>query len=260
MRLRVVGTKTLSDVPYFSRLAMKLTRLHVTVIAVVGPLAVALLVVALQGQEDAASPSQSAQAPTPPQIRERSAAMAPPESLPSCGAISPFGMLDTPCNPNITIAPSGGAAPGEASAETSVIGPVPDFVDVQVVGSVEGSGVAASMLKTAGRNLAATHASPDSLLVDTSNMSDVAVAAAVQDALKRGQYIIVDGKDSMESSDKLNKIMQDLNLPQMPGVTAYGLSKGADGKLNITPLQTVANEKGVRQINQIRNVLNINKT
>jgi hypothetical protein len=200
----------------FSRLSMKLTRLHVTAIAVFVPLAVALIASTVQEQEDAGTTPQSAQAPTPPQIRERSAAMAPAESLPPCGAISPFGKLDTPCNPNITVAQSGGAVPGEATSETSVVGAVPDFVDVQVVGSV-GGGVAASMLKAAGRNLAAAHASPDSLLVDTSNTSDVAVAAAVQDALNRGQYIIVDGNDSMQSSDRLNQIMRDLNLRIVQG-------------------------------------------
>lgn len=239
---------------------MKLNSLQVVVVFASILVVLGLLVSTDPAQQDEPPPLQkNVQVPTPPKSPAMQATMAPAESLPPCGAVSPFAKLDAPCNPNVTVAQSGGAGPAEASNETSIMGAVPDFVDVQVVGSV-GTGVAASLLKAAGRNLAPTHASPDSVLVDTSNTSDVAVAAAVQEALNRGQYIIVDGGDSMESSDRVNQIMRDLNLLHMRGVTAYGLAKGTDGKLNVTPLQTVANEKGVRQINQIHNVLNINKT
>jgi len=239
---------------------MKFNRTHVTFIAALSLVVLGLFVSTNPEQEDGPSLfQQNAQAPTPPQSRATQAAMAPEESLPPCGAVRPFAKLDAPCNPDITVAQSGGGGPAEVTTQTSIMGAVPDFVEVQVVGSL-GTGVAASLLKAAGRNLAATHSSPDSILVDTSNTSDVAVVAAVQDALNRGQYIIVDGIDSMESSDRLNQIMRNLNLLHMRGVTAYGLSKGTDGMLNVTPLQTVANEKGVRQINQIHNVLNINKT
>ena len=54
--------------------------------------------------------------------------------------------------------------------------------------------------------------------------------------------------------------MGDMNLLSMTGVTAYGLSKGNDGKLEVMPLQSLPNEKGVRPINQIHNVLGIKKS
>ena len=197
---------------------------------------------------------------TPAYSSEPHMAKPAPEAMPPCDTVSPFAAATVACS-HIARSPQtdsalGGAAP---SNEGSVMASVPDFVKVEVIGSL-GGGIAASLLKAAERDLAGTTDNHDSILIDSSAMPDATVATTIQQALSRGQYIIVDGSDSIESSTKLNRIMSDLKLLSMSGVTAYGLSKGSDGKLEITPLQNLPNEKGVRSINQIHNVLGIKKS
>jgi hypothetical protein len=197
---------------------------------------------------------------TPAYSSEPRMAKPAPESMPPCDTVSPFAAATVACS-QVARSPHTDSAIGDAapSNEGSVMGAVPDFVKVEVIGSL-GGGVAASLLKAAERDLAGTTDNHDAMLIDSSAMPDAAVATTIQQALSRGQYIIVDGSDSIESSTKLNRIMADLNLLSMSGVTAYGISKGTDGKLEITPLQNLPNEKGVRSINQIHNVLGIKKS
>ena len=240
---------------------MKLKRMH-GVLMVAGVVASLVVVLGAWHTQDDLTVDQPKVEPgaTTPHSDEPQVAMQAPESRPPCDAVSPFAAANVACSADEpTLQADATLAASGSTAEESVIGPVPDFVKVKVVGSL-GGGVAAALLKAAGRDLAVTSDSHDSVLVDSSTTPDVEVAATIQQALSRGQYIIVDGSDSLESSTKLNRIMGELNLLSMNGVTAYGLSKGTDGKFNITPLQSLADEKGARSINQIHNVLGIKKS
>lgn len=240
---------------------MKLNRTHGAFIAA-GVAAALIALLATHPTQDNLTVGQHKVEPrvTPPDGSEPQKTAQAPDSRPPCETVSPFAATSVACKQTERGSHSdsalGGAAP---STEASVMGSVPDFVRVEVVGSV-GGGVAASLLRAAGRDLAGTADSHDSMLIDSSAMPDADVATTIQQALSRSQYIIVDGSDSIESSTKLNRIMGDLKLLSMSGVTAYGLTKGADGKLEITPLQNLPNEKGERSIDQIHNVLGIKKS
>jgi hypothetical protein len=197
------------------------------------------------------------------------------ESKKACGSPSPFGPVDPACETvaksatTATIADTSdaSAAAGDGPDAASVaaaaggqqsIAAIPDFLKVEIAGA-PGNGIVAKLLKSAGRNLAGTPGNSDSMLIDGFAQPNSSVVTAVQDALSRGQYIIVDGGDSTESSAKINQIMLDLDMPHKSGVTAYGISKSPNGAVNVTPLQTLPNEKGGRPIDQIHNILGIEK-
>jgi hypothetical protein len=239
---------------------MKLNRTHVAFMALgIAVALVALLSTHTPPSELAVGLPKVDPHLTPAYNSKQHVAKPAPETLPPCNTVSPFAASTIACS-HIALNPHTDSALGAPapSNEGSVMNSVPDFMKVEVVGSL-GGGIAASLLNAAGRDLAVTSDNHDSILIDSSAMPDTAVASTIQQALSRGQYIIVDGSDSIESSTKLNRIMADLNLLNMSGVTAYGVSKGPDGKLEITPLQNLPNEKGVRSIDQIHNVLGIKK-
>nr|WP_295786460.1 hypothetical protein [Rhodoferax sp.] len=178
-----------------------------------------------------------------------------PEYLQPCDTLSPFARNSTPCNPSPISSPSDSAQAGSSSE----MSPMPEFVNVQVVGTL-GGGVVGSFLKSAGRSLSGTPQNHDSMLIDVSEAKDTDVAASIQEALDSGKYLIVDGSDSIEGSTRVNQIMLDRKLISIQGVTAYGVIKGADDKVYVTPLQSVADKSGVRAVDQMHNVLGIKKS
>lgn len=178
-----------------------------------------------------------------------------PDSLQPCDTVSPFGKAGTPCIP-LPEPSLGNSAQDGGSADMIRM---PDFVNVQVVGGF-GGGVVGTLLQSAGRALSGTPQNHDSTLIDVSAMKDSDVAASMKEAIDSGKYVIVDGGDSMDGSTKLNQIMLDRNLISIQGVTAYGVIKGVDDKIYVTPLLSVADKNGTRAVDQIRDVLGINKS
>ena len=103
-----------------------------------------------------------------------------PESVQPCETVSPFAVASVACrqtelSPQTDSAQGGGAA----GNGTSTMASLPDFVKVEVVGSL-GEGIAASLLKAAQRDLAGTSDNHDAMLIDSSAMPEATVATTIQ--------------------------------------------------------------------------------
>lgn len=175
------------------------------------------------------------------------------QQLSSCRGASPFVK-----NANCFQEPEPEANAGPPTDGTAMA--LPQFENVYVMGAL-GQGVAAKLLGAAGRNLAGTAGNHDSVLVDVSTTAaDAApVLSSITQALDEGKFVIVDGGDSKASSKKLNEIMGGIQLLQIEGVTAYGVAKTSDGAYHVTPLQSVVGPNGKREIDQLHQVLGIQK-
>jgi len=219
--------------------------------------ALAVAVTALLALHDtpeggAAHNAQTAPQAASPQSNGIASTKTEPQPLPPCESASPFGKSFGACAPT---------RPDEALDETATANmtPMPDFEKIQVVGML-GSGVVAAALRSSTERLGGTAQNHDSMLVDATTMAESDVAASIKTALDTGKYIIVDGGDSTASSAKVNKIMTDMQLINVKGVTAFGVMKGPNDQIFVTPLHSLADEKGNRPFNQIDEVLGISKT
>lgn len=243
-------------------------RKHTYSILTIAALAVAIAVVlnTRTAQTDAgATQTQASQLVNAPQGNQtRVTQAAASQQLADCSAVSPFAKADTDCKPVSNHAASDTAPADSGQTAGSNTSPDrPEFKNVHLVGNL-GDGVVGKLLKTTDRNLSGTTPQkPDSVLVDTSAMPDGEATAAIRQALYSGQYVIVDGSDSAESSAKINKIMLDMNLISLEGVTAYSVVKGTGGNgeeaFYVTPLQSLTDKEGKRAFDQMHSFLGIDK-
>ncbi len=132
---------------------------------------------------------------------------------------------------------------------------VPKFHKIKVHGTV-GHGITHKLLRSKGADMNATDDDHDSQLIDASVMTHEEATAAIVSALENKKTIIVDGDDTLDSSKKLGKIMDEAVGFSVDSVTAYMVKKAADGATTVTPLQSLNTKKGVRKIDQLHNVLN----
>jgi hypothetical protein len=186
----------------------------------------------------------------------------PAETKANCNTISPFGGFNQACN---STAGSIDQVKAKAYVDPSLqeaqkhIKPMPAFSNIGAVGDA-GHGVVASLLKAAGRNISENSASSDSTFIDGFAKSNSIVVSAVQDALNRQQHVILDGVSTKDSSDKIGQIMLDLKLMHLSGTAAYIIGKNLDGSFSVTPLQSIADEKGVRKFDQVHNIFGVEKS
>ncbi len=90
-------------------------------------------------------------------------------------------------------------------------------------------------------------------------MNTTEIVETARQALDSGRFVIIDGKDSVDSSEKLGKAMSEMELISIDGVTSYGVVKGEGGKFYVTPLQSNVASDGERKFNQLNEVLGIHK-
>lgn len=205
----------------------------------------------LQKAPAATAPSQNNTQEQPKYIAGAS------EFKPSCDSVSPFGAINVDCKP--TARESTDSAGGAASSNPVQAPELPNFINIEVLGSGSDLGVAAAALKADRRNLGGTRQNSDSMLINAFALSETDVLAAVKDAHDRGLTVILDGKDSRESSAKINKVMEKLGVGSLEGGTSYFIQRGGNGGFSVVPLQIVKDEKGVRPLDQIHSIFNIRK-
>lgn len=118
---------------------------------------------------------------------------------------------------------------------------------------LSGNGVVQKFLLADGRNLSGTADSHDSQLIDTSVISEEESVEAIKNALEKKEHAIIDGGETQQSSDKMNRIMQASVGFSVPRALAYVVSKQPSGAFNVTPLLTLPDEKGIIELNQLTN-------
>ncbi len=235
---------------------MKLNRMHGAL--VVAGTAFALYVLSDEPTtQDKATPTSARS-----KLGSRGSLGAPPQLagqatdyMQPCDTVSPFGSTGTPCIPAPQPSPGDSSQAGGGADTMNV----PDFVNVQVINGA-GGGIIGKLLKSAGRAITGTPQNNDSTLIEVTAAEDGSAATSIQEALDSGKYLIVEGPDSIEGSTRLGQIMLERKLLSIQGVTAYGVIKGAEGAVYVTPLLSVADKNGVRRVDQIHGVLGINKT
>jgi hypothetical protein len=142
-----------------------------------------------------------------------------------------------------------------ANPEHLAVAP-PEFKRIFAPG-MSGNGVVQKFLMADGRDFTGTSDSHDSRLIDSTALPEEKSVQAIKASLADGVFAIVDGGETSQSSDKLSRIMMAAVGFSVNGATAYVVQKNIDGSLNVTPLQTAANEKGEKSFDQLANYFTV---
>ena len=174
------------------------------------------------------------------------------------------GFLAAGCEKPITESPAQASIPAEQSSTDKNNPATPEagtetrsnYSQIYAIGA-SGNGVVQKALMGDGRQLTGSPGNHDSLLVDTSALPEENSILAIKDALAENSAVIVDGTDSRQSSDKVNRVMLASVGFSVNDAIAYAVRSNKDGSVSVTPLQSLTSESGERRFDQLNGHLSV---